>query len=135
MSNIDTEKNVYVIVHGQKQLFETVKSRLGDIGLKTEKLVLADMNKPGNEGDYVAMLWPPMGPTEIILSEIIDFNGPERTRYGGLGNFKSKRITAYPFQLRARITPFTFSISMGKLRIINFGKFIFFWCYYVSNHY
>ena len=28
MSNIDTEKNVYVIVHGQKQLFETVKSRL-----------------------------------------------------------------------------------------------------------
>ena len=59
MSNFDTEKNIYVIVYGQKQLFETTKSRLGDIGLKTEKLVLAD-NKPGNEGDYVAMLWPPM---------------------------------------------------------------------------
>jgi hypothetical protein len=40
MSNIDTEKNVYVIVHGQKQLFETVKSRLGDTGLKTEKLIV-----------------------------------------------------------------------------------------------
>lgn len=97
MSNIDTEKNVYVIVHGQKQLFETVKSRLGDIGLKTEKLVLADMNKPGNEGDYVAMLWPPMGSTEIILSEIIDFNGPEGRGMGAWATLNQKELQRIPF--------------------------------------
>jgi hypothetical protein len=92
MSNFDTEKNVHVIVHGQKQLFETVKSRLGDTGLKTEKLVLADMNKPGNEGDYVAMLWPPMAPTEIILSQIIDFSGANGRGMGVWANINQKEL-------------------------------------------
>jgi hypothetical protein len=92
MSNLDTEKNIYVIVHGQKQLFETVKSRLGDIGLKTEKIVLADMNKPGNEGDYVAMIWPPMAPTEIILSQIIDFSGTNGRGMGVWANINQKEL-------------------------------------------
>ncbi len=96
MSNLDTEKNVYAIVHGQKQLFETVKSRLGDIGLKTEKLVLADMNKPGNEGDYVAMLWPPMAPTEIILSQIIDFSGTDGRGMGAWATVNQKELQRIP---------------------------------------
>ena len=96
MSNFDTEKNVHVIVHGQKQLFETVKSRLGDTGLKTEKLVLADMNKPGNEGDYVAMLWPPMAPTEIILSQIIDFNGTNGLGMGAWATGHQKEVQRIP---------------------------------------
>ena len=96
MSNIDTEKNVYVIVHGQKQLFETVKSRLGDTGLKTEKLILADMNKPGNEGDYIAMLWPPMAPTEIILSQIIDFSGTNGRGMGVWATVNQKELQRIP---------------------------------------
>ena len=96
MSNFDTEKNVHVIVHGQKQLFETVKSKLGDIGLKTEKLSLADMNKPGNEGDYVAMLWPPMAPTEIILSQIIDFSGTIGRGMGVWANVNQKELQRVP---------------------------------------
>jgi len=96
MSNFDTEKNVHVIVHGQKQLFETVKSKLGVIGLKTEKLVLADMNKPGNEGDYVAMLWPPMAPAEIILSQIIDFNGTNGRGMGAWTTVNQKELQRIP---------------------------------------
>jgi hypothetical protein len=96
MSNYDTEKNVHIIVHGQKQLFETVKSRLGDTGLKTEKLVLADMNKPGNEGDYVAMLWPPMAPTEIILSQIIDFSGTNGRGMGAWATVNQKELQRIP---------------------------------------
>lgn len=96
MSNFDTEKNVHVIVHGQKQLFETVKSRLSDTGLKTEKLVLADMNKPGNEGDYVAMLWPPMAPTEIILSQIIDFSGTNGRGMGAWATVNQKELQRIP---------------------------------------
>ena len=75
MSNYNTEKDVYVIVHGQKHLFETVKSKLSALGFKADRLMPADMNKTGNPGDLVAMVWPPMAPKEIILSEIIDFNG------------------------------------------------------------
>ena len=96
MSNYDTEKNVHVIVHGQKQLFETVKSRLGDIGLKPEKLVLADMNKPGDEGDFVAMVWPPMAPTEIVLSQIIDFNGTNGRGMGAWATVNQKELQRIP---------------------------------------
>ena len=96
MSDFDNEKNVHVIVHGQRQLFETVKSRLGDTGLKTEKLVLADMNKPGNEGDYVAMLWPPMAPTEIILSQIIDFSGTNGRGMGAWATVNQKELQRIP---------------------------------------
>ncbi len=75
MSKYDTEKDVYVIVHGQKHLFEPVKSKLSAFGFKSDKLIPADLNKTGNPGDLVAMVWPPMAPKEIILSEIVDFNG------------------------------------------------------------
>lgn len=92
MSNYNTEKNVHVIVHGQKHLFETVKSKLSDIGFRPEQLVLADMNKPGNEGDFVAMLWPPMGPKEIILSQIIDFNGTNGRGMGAWASVNQKEL-------------------------------------------
>jgi hypothetical protein len=75
MTNYNTEKNVYVIVHGQKQLYETVKSKIVALGFKSEKIIPAEMDKPGTPGDFVAMIWPPMAPKEIILSEIISFDG------------------------------------------------------------
>jgi hypothetical protein len=96
MTNYDTEKNVHVIVHGQKQLFETVKSKLVGIGLKAEKLALADMNKPGNEGDFVAMLWPPMAPTEIIVSQIVDFNGTNGRGMGAWATVNQKELQRIP---------------------------------------
>jgi hypothetical protein len=85
MSKYNTEKDVYVIVHGQKNLFETVKSKLSALGFKTDKLIPADINKTGNPGDLVAMVWPPMAPKEIILSEIIDFTGNGQ----GMGSWAS----------------------------------------------
>ena len=75
MINYNIEKNVFVIVHGQRQLFETIKSKLSTLGFKNDKIIPAEIDKPGNPGDFVAMIWPPMSPNEIILSEIIDFNG------------------------------------------------------------
>ena len=96
MSNYDTEKNVYVIVHGQKQLFETSKTRLATFGFKNEKLIPADMNKPGNPGDFVAMIWPPMAPKEIILSEIIDFNGPNGQGMGAWASLNKKELEHIP---------------------------------------
>ena len=51
MSNYNTEKSVNVIVHGQKQLLDTVKSKISALGFKSDKLIAADMDKPGTPGD------------------------------------------------------------------------------------
>jgi hypothetical protein len=32
----------------------------------------AQIDKAGNPGDYVAMIWPPMAPKEILVNEIVE---------------------------------------------------------------
>lgn len=92
MSNYNTEKSVYLIVHGQKQLLDTVKSKLSALGFKNDKLIAADMDKPGNPGDFVAMVWPPMAAKEIILSEIIDFNNSGGQGMGAWASLNKKEL-------------------------------------------
>lgn len=96
MSNYSSDKNVHVIVHGQKQLFESIKSKLSTVGFKTEQMILADMNKPGNKGDYVAMLWPPMAPQEIIISQIIDLEGTNGRGMGAWASVNQKELERIP---------------------------------------
>jgi hypothetical protein len=96
MSNYASEKNVHIIVHGQKQFFESVKSKLSNAGFKTEQMILADMNKPGNQGDYVAMLWPPMAPKEIVISQIIDFKGTNGRGMGAWASVNQKELQRIP---------------------------------------
>jgi hypothetical protein len=50
------------------------------------------MNKPGNTGDYVAMLWPPMAPNEIIISEIIDLNNTNGRGMGAWATVNQKEL-------------------------------------------
>lgn len=64
--------NIYVIVHGQKDLFEGVKSKLILGGFKGENVLMAKLDEAGNTGDYVAMVWPPGKPREIIVSQIVE---------------------------------------------------------------
>ncbi|HKR73497.1 MAG TPA: hypothetical protein VJR94_05235 [Candidatus Nitrosocosmicus sp.] len=96
MSNYSSDKNVHVIVHGQKQLFESIKSKLSTVGFKTDQMILADMNKPGNKGDYVAMLWPPMAPKEIIVSQIIDLEGTNGRGMGAWASVNQKELERIP---------------------------------------
>lgn len=96
MSSYSTDKNVHVIVHGQKQMFETVKSKLATSGFKAEQMVMADMNKPGDQGDYVAMLWPPMAPNEIVVSEIIDLNNTNGRGMGAWATVNQKELQRIP---------------------------------------
>ena len=51
-------------------LFEKVKDLLGKKGFDIQKMKLASLEEAGKTGEYVAMLWPPWDPKEIILSEI-----------------------------------------------------------------
>ena len=55
----------------------------------------ASLDKAGNAGEYVAMVWPPMAPREIVVSEIV---GPResgvvrwRRRNGSMGVCRTKR--------------------------------------------
>ena len=69
--NLDSG-NIHVIVHGQKEIFEVVKSKLILKGFKEESILKANLEEAGNIGEYVAMAWPPGRPQEIIVSQIVD---------------------------------------------------------------
>jgi hypothetical protein len=61
---------VHIIVHGRMTLFDKAKDLLGKKGFDSQKMRLASLEEAGKTGEYVAMLWPPWDPKEIILSEI-----------------------------------------------------------------
>ena len=52
--------------------------------------------KPGNPGDLVAMVWPPMAAKEIILSEIIDFNNSGGQGMGAWASLNKKELERFP---------------------------------------
>jgi hypothetical protein len=74
MSEIDSTKKVYLIVHGQRQLVEPVKDKLAS-KFKRENMQPASLDKAGEAGEYVAMLWPPTGAKEIVVSQITGMGG------------------------------------------------------------
>jgi hypothetical protein len=56
-----------VIVHGQTNLLKDVIAKLILKGFKEESIQLAKLDEAGKVGDYVAMVWPPGRPQEIIV--------------------------------------------------------------------
>jgi|SRR6476646_4381401 len=87
MSTVDTTKNVYLIVHGRKQVLEEVKEKLVLKGFEKEKMQIASLERAGNKGEYVAMIWPPSSPKEIIVSEITEIGVTGRS--DGMGAWAS----------------------------------------------
>lgn len=77
-SIVDTTKTIYIILHGKKDLFEQVKEKLVLKGFEKEKMQNAHLDKAGNPGEYVAMIWPPMTPKEILVNEIIELSSEGR---------------------------------------------------------
>ena len=63
-------KTVNLIVHGQKHLLEQVIEKLVARGFKRSNMQPASLEKAGNKGDFVAMVWPPTAPVEIVVCEI-----------------------------------------------------------------
>lgn len=72
---VDNSKKVYLIVHGQRNLIEAVKDRLAANKFKRENMQPASLDRAGEAGEYVAMLWPPMAPSEIVVSQITGTGG------------------------------------------------------------
>ncbi len=75
-------KTVHLIVHGQKKLLEQVKEKLVAKGFQRSKMRPASLERPGNKGDFVAMVWPPNAPKEIVVSEITETHASESQNKG-----------------------------------------------------
>ena len=97
MSQIDTTKKIYIIVHGKRDLLEPVKPKLAAAGFSREKMEMASLDKAGNAGEYVAMLWPPMAATDIAFSLI---TGPAKEGQshgmGAWGSVVMKEVVRIP---------------------------------------
>ena len=74
MTELNNNKKIYVIVHGNRQNYDKVKSMLVEKQLNEEKISMASLEKAGEIGEYVAMTWPPMAAKEVIVSEIVGTN-------------------------------------------------------------
>ena len=70
MTEIDTEKDVYLFLHGRMDLKEKANSALASRGFANERIMMALPNKVGNVGDYMAMLWMPPNPDHIKIQQI-----------------------------------------------------------------
>lgn len=70
MAEIDTQKDVYLFLHGKMELREKATNVLTAKGFAAEKITMASPNKVGNVGDYMAMLWRPPTPDQIKIQQI-----------------------------------------------------------------
>ena len=70
MVEIDTQKDVYLFLHGKMDMREKAVNALVSKGFSQEKITMALPNKVGNVGDYMAMLWMPPNPDHIKVQQI-----------------------------------------------------------------
>jgi len=70
MTEIDTQKEIYLFLHGRMDLKEKATSALVSKGIASEKIIIALPNKVGSIGDYMAMLWMPPNPDHIKIQQI-----------------------------------------------------------------
>jgi len=70
MSEIDTQKDVFLFLHGRMDLKEKATNALTAKGFSSDKITMALPTKVGNVGDYMAMLWMPPNPDQIKIQQI-----------------------------------------------------------------
>jgi hypothetical protein len=96
MTELNNNKKIYVIVHGNRQNYDKVKSMLIEKQLNEEKISMASLEKAGEIGEYVAMTWPPMAAKEVIVSEIVGTNA-EGKGMGAWGSIEQKELFRFSF--------------------------------------
>ena len=70
MTEIDTQKNVYLFLNGKMDMKEKATTALTTKGFVEDKIIQASPNKVGNVGEYMAMLWMPPNPDHIKIQLI-----------------------------------------------------------------
>ena len=95
-SSLDSSKKIYLIVHGQQQFLDRIKEKLVMQGFEKENMQLASLDRTGNAKEYVAMIWPPMDPKEIVVSEIVDTNATGGSGMGAWSSVSQKELYRIP---------------------------------------
>ena len=90
MAEIDTQKDVYLFLHGRMDLKEKATNALTAKGFSADKIVMALPTKVGNVGDYMAMLWMPPNPDHIKIQQITKVEEVEPEGMIGLWKGASK---------------------------------------------
>ncbi|RNJ78981.1 MAG: hypothetical protein D9C04_06125 [Nitrosopumilus sp. B06] len=90
MVEINTQKPVYLFLHGRMDLREKATSALTSRGFMPEKIVMAAPDKVGEIGDYMAMLWMPPNPDHIKIQQITKVEAVEPEGMTGLWKGVSK---------------------------------------------
>ncbi|MCJ7637608.1 MAG: hypothetical protein MUO21_08980 [Nitrososphaeraceae archaeon] len=96
MTSLNNDKKIHVIVHGNRQNYDKVKTMLVEKKLNEEKIAMASLEKAGEIGEYVAMTWPPMAAREVIVSEIVGTNA-QGEGMGAWGSIEQKELFRFPF--------------------------------------
>ncbi len=90
MSEIDSEKDVYLFTHGRMDLQEKSINALLANGFSKDKIIMALPNKLGSVDDYMAMLWMPPNPDHIKIQKITKVEQVEPDEVIGLWKGVSK---------------------------------------------
>lgn len=99
MVDIDTQKSIYLFLHGRMDLKEKAENTLTAKGFSKEKIIMASPNKVGEIGDYMAMLWRPPTPDQIKIQEITKVEQVESEGMIGLWKGVSQDdIESIPFE-------------------------------------
>jgi len=96
MSEIDSTRKVHLIVHGQHALIEPAKVKLAAAKFLQGNMQPASLDKAGEIGDYVAMLWPPMAPKEIVVSQIMGTGSDSGLDIGAWASIIQKELFRIP---------------------------------------
>ena len=95
MTSLNNDKKIHVIVHGNRQNYDKVKTMLVEKKLNEEKIAMASLEKAGEIGEYVAMTWPPMAAREVIVSEIVGTDA-QGEGMGAWGSIEQKELFRFP---------------------------------------
>ena len=90
MAEIDTQKDVYLFLHGRMDLKEKATNALTAKGFVAGKVIMALPTKTGEVGDYMAMLWMPPNPDHIKIQQITKVEKVEPEGMVGLWKGVSK---------------------------------------------
>ncbi len=83
-SEIDSQKDVYLFLHGRTDLQEKAVTALVAYGFSKEKIIKASSENVGSVGDYMAMLWEPSDPDRIKIQLITGVKEVEPEKIFGL---------------------------------------------------
>ena len=98
-AKIDPEKDVYLFLHGRKDLREEAEGILITLGFSKENIIAASSENVGSVGDYVAMLWRPPRPDQIKIQQIIKVKDVEPDKMFGLWKGVLKKdIDSFPLK-------------------------------------